>query len=173
MIRPSKRSLSRGTQCSWKRVFQRIADEMRSSCLRDQTKNPSMTMQHHLNLQFLLMVVQSSVEQLENLDHLRVWYDYEIWQMDVKTAFLNGFIEEEIYMDQPEGFTTVGEEHKVHRLQRSLYSLKQASQSWNMRFDEVIRGYEFIKNEHVLVYTRRSVGAQLRTLCFMSMTSWE
>ncbi|KAL0402109.1 UNVERIFIED_CONTAM: Retrovirus-related Pol polyprotein from transposon RE2 [Sesamum latifolium] len=38
------------------------------------------------------------------------WYDYEIWQMDVKMAFLNGFIEEEIFMDQPEGFTTVGEE---------------------------------------------------------------
>ncbi|KAL0405980.1 UNVERIFIED_CONTAM: hypothetical protein Slati_3911900 [Sesamum latifolium] len=40
------------------------------------------------------------------------WYDYEIWQMDVKTNFLNGFVEEEIYMDQPEGFTTVGEEQK-------------------------------------------------------------
>ncbi|KAK4380932.1 Retrovirus-related Pol polyprotein from transposon TNT 1-94 [Sesamum angolense] len=40
------------------------------------------------------------------------WYNYEIWQMDVKTAFLNGFIEEEIYIDQLEGFTSVGEEHK-------------------------------------------------------------
>ncbi|KAL0445269.1 UNVERIFIED_CONTAM: hypothetical protein Slati_2249600 [Sesamum latifolium] len=43
---------------------------------------------------------------------IAAWYDYEIWQMDVKTAFLNGFIEEEIFMDQPEGFTTVGEEQK-------------------------------------------------------------
>ncbi|KAL0402187.1 UNVERIFIED_CONTAM: Retrovirus-related Pol polyprotein from transposon TNT 1-94 [Sesamum latifolium] len=57
------------------------------------------------------------------------WYDYEIWQMDAKTAFLNGFIEEEIYMDQLEGFTTVGEEQKVCRLQRSIYDLKQASRS--------------------------------------------
>ncbi|KAL0308958.1 UNVERIFIED_CONTAM: Retrovirus-related Pol polyprotein from transposon RE2 [Sesamum radiatum] len=40
---------------------------------------------------------------------IAAWYDYEIWQMDVKTAFLNGFVEEEIYMDQPEGFTVVGE----------------------------------------------------------------
>ncbi|KAL0355508.1 UNVERIFIED_CONTAM: Retrovirus-related Pol polyprotein from transposon RE2 [Sesamum radiatum] len=39
---------------------------------------------------------------------IAAWYDYEIWQMDVKTAFLNGFVEEEIYMDQPEGFTSVG-----------------------------------------------------------------
>ncbi|KAL0408382.1 UNVERIFIED_CONTAM: Retrovirus-related Pol polyprotein from transposon RE2 [Sesamum radiatum] len=38
---------------------------------------------------------------------ITAWYDYEIWKMDVKTAFLNGFVEEEIYMDQPEGFTSV------------------------------------------------------------------
>ncbi|KAL0427349.1 UNVERIFIED_CONTAM: hypothetical protein Slati_2909700 [Sesamum latifolium] len=43
---------------------------------------------------------------------IAAWYDYEIWQMDVKTAFLNGFIEEEIFMDQPKGFTAVGEEQK-------------------------------------------------------------
>ncbi|KAL0401308.1 UNVERIFIED_CONTAM: hypothetical protein Slati_4160700 [Sesamum latifolium] len=78
---------------------------------------------------------------------IAAWYDYEIWQMDVKTAFLNGFIEEEIFMDQPEGFTTVGEEQKVCRLQRSIYGLKQASRSWNTHFDEVIRGYDFIKND--------------------------
>ncbi|KAL0416258.1 UNVERIFIED_CONTAM: hypothetical protein Slati_3457700 [Sesamum latifolium] len=49
--------------------------------------------------------------------------------VDVKTAFLNGFVEEEIFMDQPEGFTAVGEEQKVCRLQRSIYGLKQASRS--------------------------------------------
>ncbi|KAL0409781.1 UNVERIFIED_CONTAM: Retrovirus-related Pol polyprotein from transposon RE2 [Sesamum radiatum] len=58
---------------------------------------------------------------------IAAWYDYEIWQMDKKTAFLNGFVEEEIYMDQPEGFTSVGEEQKVCHLQRSIYDLKQAS----------------------------------------------
>ncbi|KAL0394341.1 UNVERIFIED_CONTAM: hypothetical protein Slati_4400300 [Sesamum latifolium] len=62
-------------------------------------------------------------------------------------AFLNGFIEEEIYMDQSKGFTSVGEEQKVCRLQKSIYDLKQAFQSWNTHFDEVIRGYDFIKNE--------------------------
>ncbi|KAL0416201.1 UNVERIFIED_CONTAM: Copia protein [Sesamum latifolium] len=63
-------------------------------------------------------------------------------------AFLNSFIEEEIYMDQFEGLTFVGEEQKVCRLQRSIYGLKQAFRSWNTRFDEVIWGYDFIKNEH-------------------------
>ncbi|KAL0329336.1 UNVERIFIED_CONTAM: hypothetical protein Sradi_4920300 [Sesamum radiatum] len=43
---------------------------------------------------------------------ITAWYDYKIWQMDVKTVFLDGFVEEEIYMDQPEGFTVIGEEQK-------------------------------------------------------------
>ncbi|KAL2240722.1 UNVERIFIED_CONTAM: Retrovirus-related Pol polyprotein from transposon TNT 1-94 [Sesamum indicum] len=76
-----------------------------------------------------------------------VWYDYEIWQMDVKTTFLNGFVEEDIYINQPEGFTSVGEEQKVCHLQRSIYGFKQASLNWNIRFDEVICGYDFIKND--------------------------
>ncbi|KAL0453701.1 UNVERIFIED_CONTAM: Retrovirus-related Pol polyprotein from transposon RE2 [Sesamum latifolium] len=79
---------------------------------------------------------------------IATWYDYKIWQMDVKMAFLNSFVEEEIFMDQPEGFTTVGEKQKVCRLRRSIYGLKQASRSWNTYFDEFIRGYDFIKNEH-------------------------
>ncbi|KZV22848.1 hypothetical protein F511_19440 [Dorcoceras hygrometricum] len=77
---------------------------------------------------------------------IAAWYDYEIWQMDVKTAFLNGNIKEEIYMTQPEGFTSVGSEHKVCKLQRSIYGLKQASRSWNQRFDETIKEFGFIKN---------------------------
>ncbi|KAL0463038.1 UNVERIFIED_CONTAM: hypothetical protein Slati_0191400 [Sesamum latifolium] len=63
-------------------------------------------------------------------------------------AFLNGFVEEEIFMDQPEDFTAVGEEQKVYRLQSSIYGLKQASRSWNTYFDEVKRGYDFIKNDY-------------------------
>ena len=50
--------------------------------------------------------------------------NYEIWQMDVKTAFLNGNLEENIYMRQPEGFIAKGEEHMVCKLQRSIYGLK-------------------------------------------------
>ncbi|KAL0301574.1 UNVERIFIED_CONTAM: hypothetical protein Sradi_6434200 [Sesamum radiatum] len=58
---------------------------------------------------------------------IATWYDYEIWQMDLKMAFLNDFVEEEIYMDKPNGFTVVGEEQKVCHLQRAIYGLKQAS----------------------------------------------
>ena len=72
--------------------------------------------------------------------------DYEIWQMDVKTAFLNGYLDESIYMMQPEGFIVEGQEQKVCKLLRSIYGLKQASRSWNLRFDETIKTFGFEQN---------------------------
>ncbi|KAA0050105.1 gag/pol protein [Cucumis melo var. makuwa] len=66
---------------------------------------------------------------------IATFYDYEIWQMDVKTSFLNGNLEESIFMSQLEGFITQGQEQKVCKLNRSIYGLKQASRSWNIRPD--------------------------------------
>ena len=65
--------------------------------------------------------------------------------MDVKTAFLNGHLKEELYMMQPEGFVDPKNADKVCKLQRSIYGLVQASRSWNIRFDEVIKAYGFIQ----------------------------
>src|SRR4051812_29743910 len=73
------------------------------------------------------------------------FYDYEIWQMDVKTAFLNGFLEEELYMMQPEGFVDPKGANKVCKLQRSIYGLVKASRSWNKRFDSVIKAFGFVQ----------------------------
>ena len=72
--------------------------------------------------------------------------DYEIWKMDVKTAFLNGYLEERIYMMQPEGFVAKGQQQKVCKLLKSIYGLKQASRPWNLRFDETIKTYGFEQN---------------------------
>ena len=81
--------------------------------------------------------------------------DYEIWQMDVKTAFLNGNLNEDIYMQQPEGFKAKGKEHMVCKLQRSIYGLKQASRSWNIRFDQAITSFGFEKSpDEPCVYKR-------------------
>ena len=65
--------------------------------------------------------------------------------MDVKTAFLNGFLEEELYMMQPEGFVDPKDANKVCKLQRSIYGLVQASRSWNICFDKLIKAYSFIQ----------------------------
>ena len=76
---------------------------------------------------------------------IAAFYDYEIWQMDVKTAFLNVFLEEELYMMQPEGFVDPKGTNKVCKLQRSIYGLVQASRSWNICLDSVIKAYGFIQ----------------------------
>src|SRR5512140_1053385 len=74
---------------------------------------------------------------------IAAYYDYEIWQMDVKTAFLNGYLKEELYMMQPEGFVDPKNANKVCKLQRSIYGLVQSYRSWNIRFDEMIKVFGF------------------------------
>src|SRR3954468_21480165 len=76
---------------------------------------------------------------------IAAYYDYEIWQVDVKTAFLNGDIDEELYMMQPKGFVDPKDANKVCKLQRSIYGVKKASRSWNQRFDKVIKSLGFIQ----------------------------
>ena len=91
---------------------------------------------------------------------IAAYYDYEIWQMDVKTAFLNGFLEEEVYMSQPEGFVSNDRPNLVCRLKKSIYGLKQASRSWNIRFDVTIKEFGFIKNvDEPCVYKKTSGSA--------------
>ncbi|KAK8541026.1 hypothetical protein V6N13_026490 [Hibiscus sabdariffa] len=95
------------------------------------------------------------------------FHDYEIWQMDVKTAFLNGKLEEDVYMTQPEGFVTPENARKVCKLQRSIYGLKQASRSWNLRFNEAIQEFGFIKNEDEPCVYKKFSGSIVSFLIFM------
>jgi Reverse transcriptase (RNA-dependent DNA polymerase) len=77
--------------------------------------------------------------------------------MNVKTAFLNGDLEEDVYMTQPMGFEDPINASKVCKLKRSIYGLKQASRSWNKCFDKKIKEFGFIKyNEEPCVYKRFS-----------------
>ena len=87
------------------------------------------------------------LKSIRTLLAVAAYFDYEIWQMDVKTAFLNGYLEEDIYMEQSLGFTSSDDDHKVCKLQRSIYELKQVSRSWNTCFNDVIKIFDFIKNE--------------------------
>ncbi|GJS13697.1 retrotransposon protein, putative, ty1-copia subclass [Tanacetum coccineum] len=91
-------------------------------------------------------VFEPPQEEVVLIHSLSAFYDYEIWQMDVKTAFLNGYLNEDIYMVQPEGFVDPNYPRKVCKLQRSIYGLKQASRSWNKRFDKEIKMFGFAQN---------------------------
>jgi hypothetical protein len=75
-----------------------------------------------------------------------------IHQMDVKSAFLNGYLEEEIFVEQPEGFIVQGHEEKVYKLNKALYGLKQAPRSWYSRIDAhlVNLGFEKSPSEFTL-----------------------
>ena len=73
-----------------------------------------------------------------------VQFELHLHQMDVKTAFLNGDIDVELYMMQPEGYTM--EPGKVCRLNRSLYGLKQASRAWNQKIDKALQELGFTKS---------------------------
>ena len=85
-------------------------------------------------------------------------YDYEIWQMDVKTTFLNGSLDESIFMRQPDGFIKKkGKEHMLCKLKRSIYGLKQASRAWNTCFDNAVKSFDFEKClDESCVYKKRN-----------------
>ncbi|CAL9011160.1 unnamed protein product [Prunus brigantina] len=88
----------------------------------------------------------STKDSLRVIMALVAHFDLHLHQMDVKTAFLNGNLIEEIYMKQPDGFIQKGEEELVCRLQKSIYGLKQASRQWYLKFDEVVKSQGFIDN---------------------------
>jgi hypothetical protein len=74
-------------------------------------------------------------------------YDLELHQMDVKTAFLNEDLLENVYMTQPKGFVVKGKERMRYHLRKSIYRLKQASRQWYLKFDETIMSFDFKENE--------------------------
>ncbi|RVW64853.1 Retrovirus-related Pol polyprotein from transposon TNT 1-94 [Vitis vinifera] len=92
------------------------------------------------------MKVDGSIDNLMVLA-IAALRNLEIHQMDVKTAFLNGDLDEEIYMEQPEGFSAPGQEKKVCKLVKSLYGLKQAPKQWHEKFDNVMLSHGFKINE--------------------------
>ena len=75
------------------------------------------------------------MEPFRVLIALSVQYGFKLHHVDVTTAFLNGDLEEEVYMKQPKGFATEGEEGSVCKLKKSLYGLKQSSRCWNTTLD--------------------------------------
>ena len=92
---------------------------------------------------------------------IATYHDYEIWQMDVKTVFVNENLEEVVYMTQPEKFISSGRANQVCKLNRSIYRLKQALRSWNIHFDETVKSFGFIKNINKICVYKKTSGSTI------------
>src|SRR6266540_1600875 len=87
---------------------------------------------------------------------------WSLHHMDVKSAFLNGDLQEEVYVVQPPGFVITGKEHKVLRLHKALYGLRQPPQAWYAKLDATLEalGFTWSDSEHA-VYVRGQGTARL------------
>lgn len=109
--------------------------------------------------------VFAPVARMESVRVLLALAAHEHWEvhhMDVKSAFLNGDLKEEVYVSQPSGFVVKDSEHKVLRLRKALYGLRQAPRAWNAKFDAsmVSLGFQRSSSEHG-VYMRSRGSSRL------------
>jgi len=85
---------------------------------------------------------------------------WQVHHLDVKTAFLNGDLEEEVYVSQPEGFEEKAKEKHVVKLSKALHGLRQAPRAWNVKLDKSLKTLKFTKCAcELVVYTRGSGNA--------------
>lgn len=103
------------------------------------------------------------METIRLLISLAAQHSWKIYQLDVKTAFLNGYLEEEIYVEQPPGYVQAGDEEKVCKLQKALYGLKQAPRAWNTRIDTYFKANGFMQcpYEHAMYVKKEQDGGIL------------
>lgn len=85
--------------------------------------------------------------------------EWEVFQLDVKSAFLHGELKEEVFVEQPDGFVKKGEEDKVYKLKKALYGLKQAPRAWYTKIEAYFarEGFEKCTSEHTL-FTKSEGG---------------
>jgi hypothetical protein len=97
------------------------------------------------------------LEVIRNLLAFSVAKVFKLYQMDVKSAFLNGFLEEEVYVKQPPGFESAEFPHMVYRLRKALYGLKQAPHAWYGCLMGFLfsKGFEMGKVDKILLLLRQ------------------
>jgi len=94
---------------------------------------------------FSPVVKHSSIRVLLTIVAL---FDLELEQLDVKTTFLHGDLEEQIYMKQPKGFIVEGKEDHACLLKKSLYDIKQSPRQWYKRFDSFTIGHNYSRSNY-------------------------
>jgi len=103
----------------------------------------------------------SRLETVRLIISLAAQNNWKLFQMDVKSAFLNGVLNEEVYVDQPPGFVKKGEENKVYKLKKALYGLKQSPRAWYNRINSYFAkcGFQKCPYEHTLYIKDNSEGS--------------
>jgi hypothetical protein len=98
------------------------------------------------------------MESIRLLFALAAQEDWHVHHMNVKSAFLNDDLKEEVYVHQPSGFAIPGKEGKVLRLRNTLYGLRQAPRAWNTKLDSMLKGMGFGQSPHEAAIYRRGKG---------------
>jgi len=97
------------------------------------------------------------LDTVRTLVALAAQKDWKLFQLDVKSAFLNGVLNEEVYVDQPSGFVIHGKEEKVYRLKKALYGLKQAPRAWYEEINSYFTKAGFYRSpSEATLYTKTS-----------------
>ena len=91
---------------------------------------------------------------------------WPIFKLDVKSAFLHGDLQEDVFIDQPPGYVKLGSEHKVYKLKKTLYGLKQAPRAWYNHIDAYFlkEGFQKCPYEHT-IYTKIGDGGKFLMVC--------
>lgn len=102
------------------------------------------------------------METIKLLLALAATRSWEVHHLDVKSAFLDGELEEEVYVSQPEGFLKKDQPSKVYRLSKALYGLCQTPRAWNTRLDKSLKtlGFTRCPQEHA-VYLKQTCDETL------------
>jgi hypothetical protein len=87
--------------------------------------------------------------------------DWKVYQLNVKSAFLNGYLQKEIFIEQIKGFEVKGQEEKVYLLKNALYGLKQAPRAWYSRIDEYLHKLGFVKSMSKAILYVKGTDANL------------
>ena len=139
------------------------------------------------NVRFKARLVAKGYAQKEGIDYNEVFspvvkhssirillalvaqFDLELAQLDVKTAFLHGDLEEEIYMTQPEGYKVAGKENWACKLRKSLYGLKQSPRQWYKRFDRFMFGQQYTRShyDHCVYFRKLRDGSFIYLLLYV------
>jgi hypothetical protein len=101
------------------------------------------------------------IESVRLLLALAVQEGWRVHHMDVKLAFLDGDLKEEVYVHQPPGFAIPDKEGKVWRLRKTLYGLRQAPRAWNAKLDSTLWRMGFEQSPHEAAVYRRGNGGNV------------